>query len=190
MRTFTVLGCGLGGVNLSRPWRLLQKLNEGGRRWLRYRTFAFATGNDARAETPEVRDHRRNRSHNRPEERGRQPAPAAFAYERAPDVEWSQTGRRQRASNMEVIMAADDKPKPDFSDVKSGGSSTAPSPPASKPSAANVDTYVVVAGDSLSKIAKRLYGDAAKWRQIYEANRDQIKNPDLIHPGQQLKIPR
>lgn len=87
-------------------------------------------------------------------------------------------------------MAADDKPKPDFSDVKSGGSSTAPSAPASKPSAANVETYVVVAGDSLSKIAKRLYGDAAKWRQIYEANRDQIKNPDLIHPGQQLKIPR
>ena len=83
-------------------------------------------------------------------------------------------------------MAADDKSKPDFSDVKSGSSSTAPSPapPATE------ETYVVVAGDSLSKIAKRLYGDANKWRQIYEANKDLIKNPDLIHPGQTLKIPR
>jgi nucleoid-associated protein YgaU len=50
-------------------------------------------------------------------------------------------------------------------------------------------TYVVVSGDSLSKIAKRYYGDANKWPVIHEANRDQIKNPDLIHPGQRLKIP-
>ena len=83
-------------------------------------------------------------------------------------------------------MAADDKSKPDFSDVKSGSSSTAPSPAAP----AKEETYVVVAGDSLSKIAKRLYGDANKWRQIHEANKDLIKNPDLIHPGQKLKIPR
>jgi nucleoid-associated protein YgaU len=83
-------------------------------------------------------------------------------------------------------MAADDKAKPDFSDVKSGSSSTAPGP---APSAAE-DTYVVVAGDSLSKIAKRLYGDANQWRKIHEANKHLIKNPDLIHPGQKLKIPR
>jgi len=82
-------------------------------------------------------------------------------------------------------MAAD-KPKPDFSDVKSGSSSTAPSPAPS----VTEETYVVVAGDSLSKIAKRLYGDANKWRQIYDANKDLIKNPDVIHPGQKLKIPR
>ena len=50
-------------------------------------------------------------------------------------------------------------------------------------------TYTVVAGDSLSKIAKRYYGDANKWPRIHEANRDQIKNPDLIHPGQRLRIP-
>ena len=47
----------------------------------------------------------------------------------------------------------------------------------------------MVAGDSLSKIAKREYGDAAKWRGIWEANRDSIKNPDLIHPGQVLNLP-
>ena len=50
-------------------------------------------------------------------------------------------------------------------------------------------TYVVVKGDSLSKIAKREYGDANKWRAIYEANKDLIKDPDLIYPGQELKVP-
>ena len=49
--------------------------------------------------------------------------------------------------------------------------------------------YTVQAGDSLSKIAKREYGDANAWNRIYEANRDIIKDPDLIHPGQHLVIP-
>jgi nucleoid-associated protein YgaU len=66
---------------------------------------------------------------------------------------------------------------PDFSNVQSGGSSTA------------AKIYVVKSGDSLSKIAKREYGDAGAWKAIFEANKDQIKNPDLIHPGQKLKIP-
>ena len=75
--------------------------------------------------------------------------------------------------------------KPDFSDVQSGGSSTAP-----KAQAPAEVTYTVVSGDSLSKIAKAHYGDANQWRRIWEANRDLIKNPDLIHPGQVLKIPQ
>ena len=50
-------------------------------------------------------------------------------------------------------------------------------------------TYTVKKGDSLSKIAKRVYGDAQQWRKIHEANRDIIDNPDLIHPGQVLKLP-
>lgn len=74
----------------------------------------------------------------------------------------------------------------DFSDVRSGSSSTAP---ASRSPEAPRRTYTVVAGDSLSKIAKREYGDASKWPKIYDANRDQIKNPDLIHPGQVLNLP-
>ena len=79
-------------------------------------------------------------------------------------------------------------PAPDFSNVQSGGSSTAPS--ASPEPVAPVDrTYVVVPGDSLSKIAKQEYGDAAAWTRIFEANRDTITNPDLIHPGQTLRLP-
>jgi nucleoid-associated protein YgaU len=87
----------------------------------------------------------------------------------------------------------DDKPlesKPDFSNVSSGGSSTAPAalqPPATSGS---LTTYVVVKGDSLSKIAAREYGDANKWRTIFEANKGLISDPDLIYPGQELKIPR
>jgi nucleoid-associated protein YgaU len=80
-----------------------------------------------------------------------------------------------------------DKPKADFSNVQSGSSSTAP-PPAAAPTPA-FKTYVVQKGDSLSKIAKAEYGNANDWRRIFEANKDTIKNPDLIHPGQSLKIP-
>lgn len=79
------------------------------------------------------------------------------------------------------------KDKADFSDVRSGSSSTAP---ASQSVGSQQRTYTVVAGDSLSKIAKREYGDASKWHRIFEANRDKIQNPDLIHPGQVLNIPQ
>jgi nucleoid-associated protein YgaU len=84
------------------------------------------------------------------------------------------------------------EPKADFSNVRSGSSSSAPAPAPSAPpaeTAATKRTYTVVSGDSLSKIAKREYGDAQQWRKIYDANRDQISNPDLIHPGQVLNIP-
>jgi len=49
--------------------------------------------------------------------------------------------------------------------------------------------HVVEAGDTLSKIAQRYYGDASLYRQIFEANRDQLKDPDLIKVGQKLRIP-
>ena len=49
--------------------------------------------------------------------------------------------------------------------------------------------YTVQPGDSLRAIAQRYYGDEMQWKRIYEANRDKISNPDLIHPGQEFKIP-
>lgn len=49
--------------------------------------------------------------------------------------------------------------------------------------------YVVQRGDSLSKIAKEVYGNAGRWREIYEANQDQIQDPNLIRPGWELRIP-
>jgi len=80
-------------------------------------------------------------------------------------------------------MTPSGEKKPDFSDVQGGSSSTAPRAPGAE------RTYTVVAGDSLSKIAKKLYGDANRWKTIFEANQDVLKNPDLIHPGQKLRIP-
>ncbi len=49
--------------------------------------------------------------------------------------------------------------------------------------------YTVVKGDSLSKIAKEFYGDAMKYPAIFEANKPMLKDPDLIYPGQVLRIP-
>jgi nucleoid-associated protein YgaU len=79
-----------------------------------------------------------------------------------------------------------DAPRADFSRVQSGSSSQPAAPAAS---AGSTRAYTVQAGDSLSMIAKREYGDANKWNAIFEANRDKIKNPDLIHPGQVLTLP-
>ena len=80
-------------------------------------------------------------------------------------------------------MASSDE-KPDFSDVEGIVSSTAPMDAPAEP-----QTYTVVSGDSLSKISKKVYGDANHWRRIFDANQDQIKDPDEIYPGQTLKIP-
>lgn len=50
--------------------------------------------------------------------------------------------------------------------------------------------YVVQKGDSLSAIAKRLYGDPMAYKRIFEANQGVIKDPNLIYPGQKILIPR
>ena len=98
---------------------------------------------------------------------------------------------------------ANDPKKPDFSNVQSGAQSSAP-PPAPKADFSNVQsgvqstapvvasaaqTYTVAKGDSLSKIAKHFYGNANRWQRIFDANRDQLDDPDRIKPGQVLKIP-
>ena len=49
--------------------------------------------------------------------------------------------------------------------------------------------YEVQKGDTLSKIAQRVLGDGSRWKEIWELNKAQIPNPDLIHPGQQLSMP-
>ena len=50
-------------------------------------------------------------------------------------------------------------------------------------------TYTVKAGDTLSGIARDHLGDAKDYMRIFEANRDQLTDPDKIKPGQVLKIP-
>lgn len=71
----------------------------------------------------------------------------------------------------------------DFSDVQGGASSTEET--------ARIDEkmYTIEKGDTLWKIAQRFLGDGAKWKLIHAANADVIRNPDLIHPGQVIRIP-
>jgi nucleoid-associated protein YgaU len=57
------------------------------------------------------------------------------------------------------------------------------------PQAAAETTYTVKAGDTLSKIAKEHLGDANAYMKIFNANKDQLTDPDKIKPGQVLKIP-
>lgn len=74
--------------------------------------------------------------------------------------------------------------KPGFENVSSGSSVTQGG------GGAATTSYTVKSGDSLSAIAKSQLGDANRWREIYDANRDVIgDNPDRIHPGQDLTIP-
>lgn len=95
--------------------------------------------------------------------------------------------RKEAAKRAETVRA-------DFSDVTGGGGTTAPAGTTGTAGTAGgaagaARHYTVKAGDSLSKIAQREYGDGSKWRAIYEANRGTITDPDLIHPGQELTIP-
>jgi len=61
--------------------------------------------------------------------------------------------------------------------------------PQPEPAAPAEQSYTVADGDNLSVIAERFYGSADQWPRIFEANRDQLDNPDLIQPGQVLRIP-
>jgi nucleoid-associated protein YgaU len=49
--------------------------------------------------------------------------------------------------------------------------------------------HTVAKGESLSKIAKHYYGDPMKYKAIFEANTDKLKDPNLIYPDQELVIP-
>lgn len=62
-------------------------------------------------------------------------------------------------------------------------------PGAAAATAASARTYTVKSGDTLSKIAKEHLGDANSYNLIFEANKDQLTDPDKIKPGQVLKIP-
>lgn len=71
---------------------------------------------------------------------------------------------------------------PDFSNVQ-GHADTVPA------AGSDAQTYTVQKGDTLSHIAQHHYGKASRWHAIFEANRDQLTDPDRIRPGQVLKLP-
>ncbi|MCM2322313.1 MAG: LysM peptidoglycan-binding domain-containing protein [Oligoflexia bacterium] len=64
----------------------------------------------------------------------------------------------------------------------------APEAPAPTPASAGGEPYTVQQGDTLMKIAFETYGDLFKWRQIYEANKDKISDPNAVPPGTVLML--
>lgn len=80
---------------------------------------------------------------------------------------------------------------PSFSDLTADISvdSSLPAPAAASSGGSAGKTYEVKPGDSLSKIAKEFYGDANKYNKIFEANTDQLDDPDKVRAGMTLKIP-
>lgn len=60
---------------------------------------------------------------------------------------------------------------------------------AAPPAEDKVEYYTIVSGDTLSKLAKKYYGDAGAYPRIYNANLEVIKDPNLIYVGQKIRIP-
>ena len=113
----------------------------------------------------------------------------------------TQTGKGADELSLQPSRAAGGRP--DFSGVQGHAGTVPGSGPTGRPDFSNVQghadtvpadaggntTYTVRQGDTLSAIAQHHYGKASRWHAIFEANRDQIDDPDLIRPGQVLKLP-
>ena len=96
------------------------------------------------------------------------------------------------AGNVDGIGSVDDRIHVNTPVATSAPLATAATPAPAAPAAQDAwasRTYTVQSGDSLSKIAKEMYGDAGKYQQIFEANKPMLKDPDKIYPGQVLRIP-
>lgn len=93
----------------------------------------------------------------------------------------SLTGKAESAEAMEkaVLMAGN---VAGVTEVKVDGLDS-PEP------ADDVEYYTIESGDSLSKIAKQFYGNAMDYPKLFEANKEVIKDPDLIYPGQKIRVP-
>jgi len=94
-------------------------------------------------------------------------------------VELSGNADSAEALEKAVLMAGNVK---GVSEVKADAVSA---PPQQAP----VEYYIIQKGDTLSAIAKRCYGNANDYPRIFEANREVIKDADLIYPGQKIRIP-
>lgn len=93
-------------------------------------------------------------------------------------------GRAPSEQSKNEVWAAIKKIDPTYTDLHADISvdSSLPTPP-------RAQAYTVKGGDSLSKISKQFYGDANQYMKIFEANKDQLTDPDKIKVGQVLQIP-
>ena len=91
------------------------------------------------------------------------------------------------ANRAEIQAIVSNPAKPDFSNVTGSVASTE-APLDTGGGGGGEQTYTVAKGDNLSKIARHFYG-RQDWKRIFDANRDQLDDPDKIFPGQVLRIP-
>ncbi len=91
-------------------------------------------------------------------------------------------------SNVQSSATSTEQARPDFSNVQTTVTTTEEIT-GGEGGGTGAQTYTIEKGDTLSAVSKRFYGKAKFWRQIFEANRDTIKDPDRIFPGQTIKLP-
>lgn len=90
-----------------------------------------------------------------------------------------------------VIEAAPEEPLTPIEKVKEKISQILePKPKETPPSVSGISMYKAAKGDTLQKISRKFYGTTKKWPLIYKANRDKLKSPDKLYPGQMLCIPK
>lgn len=88
----------------------------------------------------------------------------------------------------DVLRLPVDEPEPVVVSIDAGAADDAPGD-ARLPPPPDPVTYVVRSGDSLSTIAARFYADSSRWRAIFNANRDQLRDPHAVRIGMELRIP-
>lgn len=102
-------------------------------------------------------------------------------------------GQKIKLPSKETILAANNKPpetaKPSPQPTLTNSGNSASSATDHKAAAGGTTTYEVVKGDTLVEIAKKSLGDAGRWEEIFNLNRDQLPSPDRVRPGMKLKIP-
>ena len=96
----------------------------------------------------------------------------------APDAGWPAAAPR-RVVALPLAPAARSIPLEEWQEP--------PAPP--PPPAPAATTVVVKKGDTLEKIAAKVYGDSSQWRRIYKANKDKLSSPNRLYPGQEIVIP-
>jgi len=99
---------------------------------------------------------------------------------------------KRRAEEAEAKRKAEEAEAKKAAEAEAKKAAEAEAKKAAEAEAASAEAgriYVVKPGDTLSHIALEMYGNAGRWREIFEANRDVIKKPNLIRPGWKLRIP-
>lgn len=99
----------------------------------------------------------------------------------APMVETTPAPVSKPSQNWTTRKPADDDLSTEMSEQ--------PAPSAQKVKAMKATTYTVKKGDTLEKIASKVYGKSSKWKKIYNANRDTLSSPNRVYVGQKLNIP-